>query len=71
MLTTLKRAALAAAALVLLAGSALAEPQKADKAAPPCPKVEFTAADVVRAQRQQAQCSLMPIPSQLDRLHLL
>ena len=35
----------AAAATMLLAGSALAEPQKA---APPCPKVDFTAADVVR-----------------------
>ena len=45
---TLKRAALAAAALVLLAGSALAEPAKAEKAGPPCPKIDFTAADVVR-----------------------
>ena len=51
MLKTLKRVAVAAAALVLLAGSALAEPKadKADKAAPPCPKIDFTAADVVRA----------------------
>ena len=51
---------LTAAALLLLAGTAQAEPQKAvktaapEKAAPPCPKVEFTVADVVRAREQQA-----------------
>ena len=43
----------AAAAMMLLAGSALAEPQKA---APPCPKVEFTAADVVSGSTPRARC---------------
>ena len=42
----------AAAATMLLAGSALAEPQKA---APPCPKVDFTAADVVRGGARRAR----------------
>ena len=43
---------MAVAAMMLLAGSALAEPQKA---APPCPKVDFTAADVVRGSTRRTQ----------------
>ena len=52
---------LCAAVLLLLAGSAQAEPQKAvktaapEKAAPPCPKIDFTVADVVRKREQQQQ----------------
>jgi hypothetical protein len=65
---------LCAAVLLLLAGSAQAEPQKAvktaapEKAAPPCPKIDFTVADVVRkrkrssTQRTQHRTAWAPAP---------
>lgn len=65
---------LAAAALLLLAGSAQAEPQKAvkaaapEKAAPPCPKIDFTVADVVRKRKRSSLC----VESSIAKLgHLL
>jgi len=56
-----KRSAAAAAAVLLLAGSAMAAAPP-----PPCPKVSFTAADVVRfsAGAARAACSRFARPVQ-------
>ena len=52
--------------MMLLAGAALAEPQKA---APPCPKVDFTAADVVRGCAWRARFSPVEQPRQHITAH--